>query len=114
MDGVPGVRNEARGLVEFNLNLYSGGSDSAQIRAAQANVEAARRDYADLLRLVEQQVRVSWHADDEAPPTMVDLQMTPEGDGTLLTLRHEHLPQDADHQALSQRWDAAMHRLTQV
>ncbi len=62
----------------------------------------------------EQQVRVSWHADDEAPPTMVDLQMTPEGDGTLLTLRHEHLPQDADHQALSQRWDAAMHRLTQV
>ena len=63
---------------------------------------------------LEQQVRVFWHADDEAPPTMVDLQMTPEGDGTLLTLRHEHLPQDADHQALSQRWDAAMHRLTQV
>lgn len=60
VDGVPGVRNEARALVEFNYNLYSGGSDSAQARAAQANVEAARRDLADLVRQVEQQVRVSW------------------------------------------------------
>ena len=60
VDGVSGVRNEARGLVEFNMNLYSGGSDTAQIRAAQANVEAARRDQADLVRQVEQQVRVSW------------------------------------------------------
>ncbi|WP_068398483.1 SRPBCC family protein [Kribbia dieselivorans] len=62
----------------------------------------------------EEQVRVSWHAEETAPPTVVDLQMTTEGEGTLLTLRHEHLPQDADRDALSARWDAAMHRLTQV
>lgn len=62
----------------------------------------------------EQQVRVSWHADDDAPPTLVDLQMASEGDGTVLTLRHEHLTTDMDRDALAQRWDEAMHRLTQA
>lgn len=62
----------------------------------------------------DQQVRVSWHADADAPPTLVDLQMAPENEGTLLTLRHEHLPPDADRDALVARWDAALHRLTQI
>ncbi|GAB77269.1 Activator of Hsp90 ATPase homolog 1-like protein [Austwickia chelonae] len=62
----------------------------------------------------EQQVRVSWHADAEAPKTMVDLQMEPEGEGTLLTLRHEQLTDEMDRDDLSRRWDAAMHRLTQI
>lgn len=62
----------------------------------------------------EQQVRVSWHADADAPATLVDLQMQPEGDGTLLTLRHEHLDESADREALRSRWDAALDRLTRV
>lgn len=62
----------------------------------------------------EQQVRVSWHESEDAPPTVVDLQMTPEGEGTLLTLRHEHLTDELDRDALVARWDEAMHRLTQV
>lgn len=62
----------------------------------------------------EQQVRVSWHADDDAPATVVDLQMEPEGEGTLLRLRHEHLTPDMDREALATRWDAAMHRMTQA
>ncbi|WP_168581638.1 SRPBCC family protein [Gephyromycinifex aptenodytis] len=62
----------------------------------------------------EEQVRVSWHADEDAPPTLVDLRMAPEGEGTLLTLRHEHLPSDADREALLARWDAALQRLTQM
>ncbi len=62
----------------------------------------------------EQQVRVSWHADGDAPPTVVDLQMAPSGDGTRIILRHEHLPPEADRQGLTQRWDGALHRLTQV
>ncbi|MBK7723134.1 MAG: SRPBCC domain-containing protein [Austwickia sp.] len=62
----------------------------------------------------EQQVRVSWHADDQAPATVVDLQMRTEGEGTLLTLRHEHLTPEMDREALVARWDAAMHRMTQV
>ncbi len=61
-----------------------------------------------------QQVRVSWHADDNAPMTMVDLQMEAEGEGTLLTLRHEHLTDDMDREALAARWDAAMHRMAQA
>lgn len=62
----------------------------------------------------EQQVRVSWHSQDDAPATVVDLQMQPEGAGTLLTLRHEHLTPDLDRDALVARWDAALHRMTQV
>lgn len=62
----------------------------------------------------EQQVRVSWHADADAPTTMVDLQMESEGEGTLLTLRHENLTDDMDRDTLIERWDAAMHRLTQI
>lgn len=61
----------------------------------------------------EQQVRVSWHADDDAPATLVDLQMAPQGEGTELRLRHEHLPPEADRSALSRRWDDALTRLTQ-
>ena len=60
----------------------------------------------------DEQVRVSWHADADAPPTVVDLQMRPEGDGTLLTLRHEHLDESADRQALTSRWQDALTRLT--
>lgn len=62
----------------------------------------------------EQQIRVSWHADENARNTLVDLQMAPEGEGTLLTLRHEHLTDDLDRATLTQRWDQALHRLTQA
>lgn len=62
----------------------------------------------------EEQIRVSWHADEDAPATLVDLQMKPDGDGTLLTLRHEHLDDSADRSDLQRRWDAALHRLTEV
>lgn len=59
----------------------------------------------------EQQVRVSWHAGPDAPPTVVDLQMQAEGEGTQLTLRHEHLDESADRDALTQRWEEALTRL---
>lgn len=65
----------------------------------------------------EQQIRVSWHADADAPATLVDLQMAPESEGTRLTLRHEHLPtelSDETRAGLTARWDEALHRLTQV
>lgn len=62
----------------------------------------------------EQQVRVSWHADQDAPPTLVDLQMARDGEGTVLTLRHEHLTPQMDRDSLRERWDAALHRLTQA
>ena len=62
----------------------------------------------------EQQIRVSWHADEQATNTLVDLQMAPEGEGTVLTLRHEHLTDDLDRAELTKRWDEALRRLTQA
>lgn len=60
----------------------------------------------------QEQVRVSWHADDDAPATLVDLQLAAQGEGTQLVLRHEHLPADADRAGLAQRWEDALTRLT--
>lgn len=58
-----------------------------------------------------QQVRVSWHADDLAPATSVDLQLTSEGEGTRLDLRHEHISDVALSQSLQQRWEDALSQI---
>jgi uncharacterized protein YndB with AHSA1/START domain len=58
-----------------------------------------------------QQVRVTWHADEHAPATLVDLQLTPEGDGTRMGLRHEHIQDVALSQSLQQRWEDALTRI---
>lgn len=57
-----------------------------------------------------QQVRVSWHADEHAPSTFVDLQLSPVADGTRLDLRHEHIDA-ANSDALTQRWKDALNRV---
>jgi uncharacterized protein YndB with AHSA1/START domain len=56
-----------------------------------------------------EQVRVSWHADADAPRSLVDLHLAPEGDGTRVWLRHE--PVGSDRVALHQRWSDALDRL---
>ena len=56
-----------------------------------------------------EQVRVSWHADADSPRSLVDLTFAAEGQGTRLTLRHEHA--DGDPAALRQRWSEALTRL---
>lgn len=58
-----------------------------------------------------QQVRVTWHADEHSAATLVDLQLTPEGDGTRLGLRHEQIPDVALSQSLQQRWEDALSRI---
>lgn len=55
-----------------------------------------------------EQVRLSWHADAQAPATTVDLQLTSEGQGTRLDLRHEHIRDPALSQMLEQRWEDAL------
>ncbi|EWT04217.1 hypothetical protein N864_15270 [Intrasporangium chromatireducens Q5-1] len=55
-----------------------------------------------------EQIRVSWHADDDAPASLVDLQLAPDGTGTRIDLVHEH----ADDASLQARWDGALERLT--
>lgn len=60
-----------------------------------------------------EQVRVSWHADTDSPATLIDLHLVPDGDGTRLDLRHEHL--DASPglavDGLRDRWTNALQRV---
>jgi uncharacterized protein YndB with AHSA1/START domain len=59
-----------------------------------------------------EQVRVSWHADADAPRTLVDLHLAAEGDRTRVSLRHERPDSDSpDPEALRQRWSDALTRL---
>lgn len=65
-----------------------------------------------------EQVRVSWHADADAPRTLVDLHLTPDGDGTRVSLRHdlgasggEGEGARPDGAAMQQRWSSALDRL---
>lgn len=59
----------------------------------------------------KEQIRFSWHASEGAPRTLVDLRIRPADEGTELELNHENLPDDADHDALAQRWESALDRI---
>jgi uncharacterized protein YndB with AHSA1/START domain len=58
-----------------------------------------------------EQLRVSWHADDDAPSSLVDLHLLPEADGTRLDLVHEKLPDSTQATQLQSHWDDALARL---
>ena len=58
-----------------------------------------------------EQIRISWHADDDAPATLVDVRFRADGDSTIVSLRHENLPDDADREALKARWEGGIDRL---
>ena len=61
-----------------------------------------------------EQIRFSWHADDDAPRSIVDLQLRGGDDQTHLVLAQEHLPSDADIDALSERWKGALGRIAEL
>ena len=58
-----------------------------------------------------QQVRLSWHADEHAPSTLVELHLIPEGEGTRLSLRYQETPDVAVNANLRQRWSDARGRI---
>jgi uncharacterized protein YndB with AHSA1/START domain len=58
-----------------------------------------------------EQMRLTWHAGEDAPATLVDLRLTPEGGYTRLDLRHEHLDDAALGQRMPQHWGEALARL---
>jgi uncharacterized protein YndB with AHSA1/START domain len=58
-----------------------------------------------------EQIRLSWHADEHASATLVDLRLTSENGGTRLDLRHEHIDDAALARSLPQRWDDALSRI---
>jgi uncharacterized protein YndB with AHSA1/START domain len=58
-----------------------------------------------------EQIRLSWHADEHGPATMVELNLTSEGEGTRLGLRHEQVAGVALDKGLQQRWETALGRI---
>jgi uncharacterized protein YndB with AHSA1/START domain len=58
-----------------------------------------------------EQVRLTWHADEHAPATLVDLRLTSEGTGTRLDLRHERLTDPELRESMPHRWDKALDRI---
>jgi len=58
-----------------------------------------------------EQVRFTWHADEHAPATMVQVDLAADGEGTRVSLRHDHLDAGADHEALRRRWSDGLERL---
>jgi len=63
-----------------------------------------------------EQVRLTWHADEHAAATLVDLRLTDlrltaEGSGTRLDLRHERINDAELAGSLRQRWDEALSRI---
>ena len=57
-----------------------------------------------------EQLRVSWHADDDAPASLVEMDLRPSCDGTEIVVRHERLA-DGSSVDLRQRWSQAVDRL---
>lgn len=58
-----------------------------------------------------EQIRFSWHKAEDAPRTLVDVHLVPQGDDTLIEIRHEHVGTDLDPAELKARWQAALERI---
>jgi uncharacterized protein YndB with AHSA1/START domain len=57
-----------------------------------------------------EQLRVSWHADQDGPASLVEMDLRPDGAGTELVVRHERVD-DGTSVDLRQHWSAAVDRL---
>ncbi len=58
-----------------------------------------------------EQIRFSWHAAEEAPKTIVEVDLSAAEDGTTVEIRHEHIPAYFDASALTQKWEHALEKL---
>lgn len=62
-----------------------------------------------------EQIRFSWHVAEDAPKTLVDVHLRPQGtEETELEIRHEHIPTYFDTAAISRRWEKALERIASV
>ena len=58
-----------------------------------------------------EQIRVSWHPDEDGPLSMLDVQLHPEGEATRLDLYHEGRGIAGDPRGDQQHWVDALGRL---
>ncbi|WP_420175893.1 SRPBCC family protein [Luteococcus sp. OSA5] len=62
-----------------------------------------------------EQIRFSWHRDDDASATLVDVQVAAEGDdSTRITITHDKLPADFDREWATEHWTKALERIEQT
>ena len=58
-----------------------------------------------------EQIRVSWHPDEDGPLSMLDVQLHPDGDGTRVDLYHEGRGIAGDPRGDQKHWVDALGRL---
>jgi len=58
-----------------------------------------------------EQIRFSWHAAEEAPKTLVEVDLVSEEDGTRLEISHQGIPTYFDTGAIARKWETALERL---
>jgi Activator of Hsp90 ATPase homolog 1-like protein len=61
-----------------------------------------------------EQLRVSWHETPDGPPTIVQVDLSADGDSTVMELTQTHLNEAHDVDALADRWKAALAELARV
>jgi uncharacterized protein YndB with AHSA1/START domain len=61
-----------------------------------------------------EQLRVSWHVTPDGPPTIVELDLAADGDGTRLELTQGHLWHGVDADDLARRWSGGLDRLAEL
>ena len=60
-----------------------------------------------------EQIRFSWHKDEDSPRTIVDVHLiSQDADSTLIEIRHEDVGTDLDPAELEQHWLAALDRIS--
>jgi uncharacterized protein YndB with AHSA1/START domain len=55
-----------------------------------------------------EQLRLSWHATEDAPPSVVEIDLIARGTTTLVELRHDHLDGAGLADAVLDRWTAGL------
>jgi uncharacterized protein YndB with AHSA1/START domain len=61
-----------------------------------------------------EQLRVSWHATSDSPPSIVEVDLRADGETTVLDLKQDHLQSVSDVDTLAARWTAALDAVAKV
>ena len=62
-----------------------------------------------------EQIRFSWHADDDAPKSLVDLHLVKQGDDvTVVEIRHENIPTGWNTESITEHWEQALDRIVEA
>jgi uncharacterized protein YndB with AHSA1/START domain len=55
-----------------------------------------------------EQLRVSWHADENAPATLIEVDLMPDGDATTVRVHHQGIADAGHRNNLESRWAARL------